>query len=87
MEGQIGTAEDVNAIESKRLAKVGFDAYNESAGGKTHDGKDIPSFEQLVAEGKPQVTHWMVAAEAIKQDLISQCKAKGKYEGELDEVK
>ena len=56
-------------MDDKELAKIGFEAYNKAAGGKTHDGKDIPSFDQLVTDGKPQPGYWEEAAKAIREAL------------------
>jgi len=47
------------------LAKIGFEAYGESTGGLTWDGKPIPPFE-VVAERTPHVARaWEAAAVAI----------------------
>lgn len=46
------------------LAKVAFNAYGESTGGKTWDGKPIPPFE-VVAERTPHVARaWEAAVTA-----------------------
>jgi len=47
------------------LAKIGFEAYGESTGGKTWDGKPIPPYA-VVAERTPHVARaWEAAAVAI----------------------
>ena len=47
------------------LARIGFEAYGESTGGKTWDGKPIPPYE-VVAERTPHVARaWEAAAVAI----------------------
>lgn len=54
----------------ERLAEIGFRAYNEAAGGKTHDGKDIPPFDEMKKGGKPQVGYWCAAAAAIAEEVF-----------------
>ena len=47
------------------LARVAFDAYGQSTGGKTWDGKDIPPFA-VVAERTPHVARaWEAAVAAV----------------------
>lgn len=47
------------------LARVAFDAYGESTGGKTWDGKPIPPYD-VVAERTPHVAHaWEAAVTAV----------------------
>jgi len=40
-----------------------FDAYNEQAGGKTWDGKDIPPFDEV---GERVQSNWIAAADAAR---------------------
>lgn len=48
------------------LGQVGYEAYAKSTGGKTFDGRAMPTWEQVCAE-KPHVAKaWRDAAEAIK---------------------
>lgn len=47
------------------LARVAFDAYNKSTGGKTHDGKDIPPFEAIRERAPHVVTAWEAAVSAV----------------------
>lgn len=54
---------------AKRLARVGFDAYGASTGGKTWDGKDIPPFD-VIRERTPHVAKaWEDAATAILKEI------------------
>lgn len=46
----------------KSLGETAFDAYNESKGGKTHDGKDIPEWADLGDEVRAA---WEAAANAV----------------------
>lgn len=47
------------------LARIGFEAYGESTGGKTWDGKPIPPYA-VVAERTPHVARaWEAAVAAI----------------------
>lgn len=47
------------------LAALAFEAYNAHAGGRTWDGKPIPSWDTLCAQGSPVCGHWEAAAEAM----------------------
>lgn len=49
-----------NMITKQELAEMMFEAYNEKAGGKTWDGKDIPPFSQV---GEKVQGNWIAAAE------------------------
>lgn len=47
------------------LARMAFDAYNRSTGGKTWDGKDVPPYD-VIAERTPHVARaWEAAADAV----------------------
>lgn len=51
------------------LARVGFEAYGASTGGKTWDGKDIPPFD-VIRERTPHVAKaWEDAAAAILKEI------------------
>ncbi len=51
------------------LARAAFEAYGQSTGGKTWDGKDIPPFE-VVAERTPHVARaWEAAVAAVRKLL------------------
>lgn len=51
---------------NEQLARIAWDAYAVAVGGKTFDGKPLPTYEQL---GETQKAGWAAAAEAIK-DLV-----------------
>lgn len=53
----------------KTLGQIGYEAYGSSTGGKTFDGRDMPTWEEIVLrEGAtPKVTKaWEDAAKAIR---------------------
>lgn len=52
----------------KTLGQIGYEAYAQSTGGKTFDGRDMPTWQEIRdREGKtPKVTKaWEAAADAI----------------------
>lgn len=51
------------------LARVAFDGYNASTGGKTWDGKDVPPFD-VIGEKTPHVVRaWEAAVAAVRKRL------------------
>lgn len=51
------------------LARIAFDAYGQSTGGKTWDGKDIPPFA-VIRERTPHVAKaWEAAVAAVLKEL------------------
>ena len=48
------------------LAELAFKAYNDQAGGKTWDGKDIPPFAEV---GEKVQANWRAAVKAVWDDL------------------
>lgn len=55
----------------KSLGRVAFEAYSAEAGGKTFDGKDIPSWDDLHGD-KPKVqAQWEAAARAVADMVIN----------------
>lgn len=46
-------------LDIERLAKTGFEAYSHNAGGRTFDGRPIPTWDEL---GEIVREHWRVAA-------------------------
>lgn len=60
----------VPAFGSKTMGQIGYEAYAESTGGKTWDGRDMPTWEQIrEREGDvPKVTRaWEAAAAKIAE--------------------
>ena len=56
--------------------RIGYEAYKASTGGKTFDGRDMPTWEQ-VQERTPHVAKaWEDAARAIKRDWPTRPPAK-----------
>lgn len=49
----------------KEDAQAAFEAYNESAGGLTFDGRPIPAWNTLVAQGSRTVDHWRAAVRGV----------------------
>lgn len=50
-----------------QLARIAFDAYTASTGGKTWDGKDVPPYD-VIAERAPHVARaWEAAAAAVEK--------------------
>ena len=52
--------------EAVDVAKVMYAAYSEQAGGKTFDGKPLPTYEEL---GTDRQSCWKAAAEAAIQTI------------------
>lgn len=49
------------------LARLAFEAYNTSTGGKTFDGRDVPPYD-VIAERTPHVARaWEAAADAVRK--------------------
>lgn len=53
------------------LAEVAFKAYNEAAGGKTWDGKDIPPFSDV---GDKVRANWVAAVKAAGDWVVANLK-------------
>jgi len=49
----------------ERLARLAFEAYNDHAGGKTWDGKPIPTWDELTERNSPVPGHWKAAIERV----------------------
>lgn len=58
---------------TKTLGQVGYDAYAETAGGKTFDGRPMPTWEQLgeTPTGQETRRRWEVSADAIRAADVS----------------
>ena len=49
------------------LARLAFEAYNRSTGGKTFDGRDVPPYD-VIAERAPHVARaWEAAVDAVRR--------------------
>ncbi len=56
-------------LTKKELARIAFDGYNKSTGGKTWDGKEVPPFE-VIEERTPHVARaWEAAVEEVLRAL------------------
>lgn len=42
----------------KSLGQIGYEAYAQSTGGKTYDGRDMPTWEQVEASGTKVAGAW-----------------------------
>jgi len=53
--------------------RVGYEAYGETAGWKTFDGRPMPSWDELGASdtGKETQRRWEVAAKAILKEGVT----------------
>jgi len=51
----------MDTVTWQEIAEVAFKAYNEQAGGKTWDGKDIPPFSEV---GDKVQANWIAAVKA-----------------------
>lgn len=66
------TSGDLQPLEHlHRLARVAFDAYKQSADGKTWDGRPIPAWDALVTANSPVVGHWIAAARAVEHAIAA----------------
>lgn len=43
-------------------AKLGYLSYTSNSGGLAWDGRPCPTWDQLLAQGSPVVSHWCAAA-------------------------
>lgn len=50
------------------MAREMFEAYNTHAGGKTHDGKDIPPWHEISVKVQ---SHWLAAAKSAYDVIVS----------------
>ena len=55
---------------SKTLGQIGYEAYAKSTGGKTFDGRDMPTWEQVKASGTKVAQAWEDAAEAMARTAL-----------------
>lgn len=59
------TEKDIN--DYANLAEKAFSAYNEEAGGKTWDGKEIPPFSEV---GEKVRNNWIAAAKKVVDETF-----------------
>ncbi len=60
----------------KTPGQIAFEAYNESKGGLTYDGKPIPPWDTLTGDvGEAVKRAWEVAAGAVAVHVRDQCAA------------
>jgi hypothetical protein len=52
----------------EQLARSGYDAYCKQAGGKTFDGKPLPTFEQL---GLDRQACWIAVAKQLVAEVAA----------------
>lgn len=57
-----GTESEAKVHSWLDLAEVAFKAYNDQAGGKTWDGKDIPPFAEV---GEKVQANWIAAVRHV----------------------
>jgi hypothetical protein len=55
----------MNPPATKSPGQIGYEAYAQSTGGKTWDGKPMPTWEQVLASGTKVAGAWEAAAQAI----------------------
>jgi hypothetical protein len=53
-------------ISFAQLARIMYAAYNLQAGGKTYDGKDLPTWKEL---GADRQACWLAAAKAAVLEM------------------
>ena len=53
----------------KSRGRIAFEAYNESKGGLTYDGKPIPPWDELSGDKEAVQRAWEAAAEAVIESL------------------
>lgn len=58
----------------KSKAQIGYEAYAKFTGGKTFDGRDMPTWEQVVSCGTKVAGAWAAAAEAIALEVLFEHK-------------
>ncbi len=56
--------------EEKTPGQIAFEAYNDSKGGLTYDGKPIPPWHELSGDRAAVHRAWEAAAIAIANDLL-----------------
>lgn len=57
--------------ETKSLGQIGYEAYAESTGGKTWDGKPMPTWEEIEARTPHVAKAWEDATRAAGKIAVS----------------
>jgi hypothetical protein len=60
-------------MEPKSKGQIGYEAYAAFTGGKTFDGRDMPTWEQVKASGTKVADAWEAAARAILAQACRKC--------------
>lgn len=60
-------------MEPKSKGQIGYEAYAAFTGGKTFDGRDMPTWEQVQASGTKVAGAWEAAAAAILKVTCKKC--------------
>ena len=58
-------------MDHDQLGKRGYEAYAVSTGGKTYDGRDMPTWDQLPERIRQA---WIAAAADVKDAVLEFCK-------------
>jgi hypothetical protein len=61
-----GMEEETKKMTNLEMAERAFNAYNEAAGGKTWDGRDIPPFSEV---GEKVQNNWVEAILAVAKSI------------------
>lgn len=54
-------------MSEKRIGQIAYEAYANARSGKTHDGRDMPKWDEL---GDVQIG-WDAAAKAVAEEAIN----------------
>lgn len=61
----------------KSAGQIGYEAYKASTGGKTYDGRDMPTWEQVQANTPHVAKAWEGAAKAIRASIAGRMSEPG----------
>lgn len=66
-------------MSEKTYGRIGYEAYAASTGGKTFDGRDMPTWEQILERTPHVAKAWdaagMAIAHAHARDFAASCDA------------
>lgn len=54
----------------KSLGQIGYEAYAQSTGGKTYDGRDMPTWEQVAEESPKVAKAWEDAGNTVRFRVV-----------------